>query len=1073
MFFPVEKIDKLLGELRLAIHRELHPIPHWKFRQVCCAGRDRPLFDGEEQPGYDDGDWADFTIGDQWGGYDVVAWFRTTVTIPAHLHDKKLALRFLVGPKDGGNSTAETLLYVNGQPLQAIDRWHDEAWIPPDLLRDGQIHFALKAWSGVLDVPPHRHFRLAQLIWIDEPTERLYYLADTMLNAAKQLDPNDLRRIELLRCVDQALRQVHFVKHRPEQFYVMEDRGVAIPTAPVQFAQGQADLFYDSIAGAAAWLRDQADRMHSVEANVPKVVGIGHSHIDLAWLWRAWHTREKAARTFSTVLHLMRQYPDYQFLHTSPQLYQWLQRDYPDLFARIKEMVRAGRWEVTGGMWVEADTNIPNGESLVRQIMFGKRYFKDEFGAETRVLWLPDVFGYCWSLPQLIKRSGLQYFMTTKISWNQFNRFPYDTFIWRGIDGSEVLTHFVTTPEEGAHHLTYNGQMTPFEVKGIWDQYQQKAINDELILIYGWGDGGGGPTKEMLESAQALRHVPGLPRVELGQAEPYFERLAERVGDKDVPMWDGELYLEFHRGTYTSQAWIKRANRKAEVLYHDAEWLSALADVLLNQHNYPKDALREGWERLLFNQFHDILPGSSIREVYQDSRRDFREIEQIGRGVVNEAQDALLRQIRAERESVIVFNALGWRRDGLIELPYDSALANSTAEAQVIERDGQQTLLVQVEDVPSLGYRSYPFVNRSAGGAASELIVRAEYFETPFYRLTLNRSGQITSLYDKRFHREALATNTVGNLLQVFQDKPMAFDAWDIDIYYQDKIQRIEELIEATVLETGPLRGVLRLRWRFYDSLITQNVTIYAHSPRIDFRTEVEWYEQQMMLKVAFPIAVRATKATYEIQWGNIERPTHWNTSWDWARFEALAHKWVDLSEGNYGVALLNDCKYGYDVKDNVLRLTLLRSPVRPDHTADKGRHEFTYSLLPHGGDWREGQVAREAYDLNYPLHAATIRANPSGSLPPQFAFAEVDAAHVAIETIKRAEDDDAWVVRVYEYMQNRSDDVGLRFGRQIVRAVACNLVEEEESGVRVEGSRLVFAIAPYEIKTFKVWLAT
>jgi len=1075
MFFPIEKIAKQLGELKLAIHRQTVPLTSWKFRETPVAEESKPRFDAAERVDFDDRDWRNFTVGDQWGGYDVLAWFRTTITVPRHLRSKKLALRCLLGPRDNGNSTAEGLLYINGEPLQAFDAWHDEAWLPPELLGDGTLHVAIKAWSGVLDLPQHRHFRLALLVWLDEPTERLYFLADTLLGAVQQLEPGDLRRIELLRIVDHAIGMVEWVPHRSEYFYVEQQRGTTGGDEPAAFAGQRAEQFYGSIARAATWLEEQVRRLGRRDELAPTVIGIGHAHIDLAWLWRVWHAREKAVRTFTTALHLMRQYPEYCFLHSSPQLYQALEREYPALFDRVKRMVRAGRWEVSGGMWVEPDTNIPNGESLVRQILLGKRYCRATFGVDTAVLWLPDVFGFCWSLPQLMRRSGLRYLMTTKISWNQYNRFPHDTFVWRGIDGSEVLAHFVTTPEQGKPHLTYNGQLTPFEVKGMWERYQQKELNDELIQIYGWGDGGGGPTKEMLESAKALRRLPGMPRVELGKAEPFFERLGERLRGRDVPVWDGELYLEFHRGTYTSQAATKRANRRAEVLYHQAEWLSAAAAVLA-QAPYPQAELHQGWELLLFNQFHDILPGSSIRQVYQDSRADYDRIAAIGNRAVQAAEQAIAASIAVDGDSVVVYNGLGWRVGGLIELPYDARLAGKTiaiaapaAPAQLVERDGRQYTLLRVEDVPAYGYRAYRLVDGAATAGASELLVQAQRIENRFWRLELNAAGQISSLWDKRAGREVLAG--AGNLLQAFQDKPMAFDAWDIDIFYREKMQQIDQLADVSVVEAGPLRGVLRLRWRFNDSTISQLLTVYADSPRIDFRTEVDWHEQQVLLKVAFPIAVRSTKATYDIQWGNIERPTHWNTSWDWARFENVAQKWVDLGEGDYGVALLNDCKYGYDVRDNLLRLTLIKSPVRPDPQADQGRHVFTYSLLPHAGTWRDGNVVREAYELNYPLHAVLAAPQPGGRLERAWSFAALDAEHVIIETIKRAEDDDAWIVRAYEYKQQRSSRVTITFGRPMARAYECDLLENAEQAATIDGAQLRFAIAPYEIKSFKVWL--
>lgn len=1043
LFFPLEKIAKLLTEIRAAIHREVHPIPHFRFVEEDVPGAERPEFD--------DSGWSEFAVGGSWGGYDIIAWFRATVEVPPQWQDKKLALRFVVGPRDGGDSTAETMLYVDGEPLQGIDVWHEEAWLPPEVIRDGGVSIALRAWSGVLAVPDRRHFRLAQLVWVDEAAERFYFLAHTLHQAVRSLNEDDLRRVRLLDSLNQAFARVRFTKPRSEEFYA-------------------------SVAEADRFLRGVVETLRETEELKPTVITVGHAHIDMAWLWRLSHTREKAGRTFATTLHLMRQFPEYRFMHSSPQLYKFLEQDFPSIFERVKARIASGEWEITGGMWIEADVNVPSGESLVRQFLFGKRYERETFGVESSVLWLPDVFGYSWALPQIIRGCGMKHFMTTKISWSQFNRFPHDTFLWRGIDGTEVLTHFVTTPEPGAPFYTYNGRLSPPEVTGIWDAYRQKDVNDELLHLFGWGDGGGGPTQEMLESARVMENLPGIPRVGMGKAEPYFERLAERTADKELPVWDGELYLEYHRGTYTSQAQVKRANRKAEVLYHDAEWLGALAGLLADAP-YPHERLRAGWELLLLNQFHDILPGSSIREVYEDAAQDYAEIHRIGTEAWEQAQDALLRQIPAKQAGVVVFNSLPWARDGLITLPYsleaeDQAprVANGGAGlSQVVEEAGEQKQLLRVEQVPSLGYRTYALAE--AGEAEGDaLIITSTRLENPYYRIELNAQGQLTSVYDKRNQREVLAEGARGNVFQAFEDKPMAFDAWDIDLYYQEKMQEVDNLLGAWVEESGPMRGVLRLQWRFYDSTITQWLTLYHHSPRIDFRTEIDWQEQQVLLKVAFPVEIRSNRATYEIQFGSIERPTHWNTSWDYARFEVVGHKWVDFSEGNYGVSLLNDCKYGHDVKDNVMRLTLLKSGIRPDALADKGRHHFTYSLLPHAGGWQTAGVVQQAYDLNYPLHAREVAARAGGTLPTRVALAELDSDAVILETVKQAEQDDALVVRVYEWKQARHSAVRLRFARPIRRAVACNLIEEEECPVEHDTERITFSIAPYEVRTFKVW---
>ncbi|HET7628117.1 MAG TPA: alpha-mannosidase [Bacillales bacterium] len=1023
LFFTEEKLRKHTDEIRTTICRETKKIPLFKYLESEC--------DGAHAPDFDDSAWENFEVGRTWGGYDKVAWFRSTVEVPAEWKGEKTVLRFLVGPRDGGGSTAETLLYVNGKPLQGIDIWHEEAWLPPEVIGDGKIHVALKAWSSVLKVPEVRRFKVAELACVDEAAEHYFYQMDTLLYALKELDENDFSRTELLKAMNASMHKVDFLKVGSE-------------------------MYYASLREALTTLEARLAEIKEQNPRKPKVVTVGHSHIDMAWLWRLNHTREKASRTFSTVLHLMKQYPEYRFMHSSPQLYQFLKTDYPDIYAAVKERIASGEWEITGGMWVEPDTNLPSGESLIRQILFGKRFMRDEFGVETRVVWLPDVFGYTWSLPQIMKKSGIDAFMTTKISWSQFNRFPYDTFKWRGTDGTEILTHFITTPERDSLHYTYNGEIDPKSIKGIWDAYQQKEINNELLFAYGWGDGGGGPSKEMLEARRVIDGLPGFPQVETGKVEPYFERLAERVKDESVPVWDGELYLEYHRGTYTSQAALKKANRKADQMYREAEWLGSTASLLSGNDCHVNERLRHGWERMLLNQFHDVLPGSSIRQVNEDARADYEWVQSLGNEVTEDALDKICTGIAVDEDRVVVFNSLSHARTDLVEV------SGEVEDAQPIE---EGRYLALAEGVPAFGYETLQPVQH----ALEPMIVKPDKLENRYYVITLNAHGQLTSIYDKRRKREVLAEHATANVFQAFEDKPMEFDAWDIDIYYQEKMREITELTDARVIEEGPLRGVLRLTWTFFDSTITQDVTIYDHSTRIDFKTTIDWQEKQTLLKAAFPVNIRATRATYDIQFGAIERATHWNTSWDYARFEAVGHKWVDLSEGNYGVALLNDCKYGHDVRDHVLRLTLLKSSIGPDETADRGKHEFTYSLYPHEGDWKDGGVIEEAYALNHPLRAAFVKANPNGALPNRFSFVSCDNDHVVIETVKKAEDGDAIVVRVYESKQYRNEQVKLKFAKPIQHAVECNLIEEEERETVFDSNEISFGINPFEIKTFKV----
>jgi alpha-mannosidase len=1054
MFFTIEKIEKYLNEIQSASIRTAVDIHRFKYLEGLLPS------EGYEPhcPEYDDSDWADFELGNTWGGRDVQAWFRAWVDLPPAPVGCRQALRFLVGLRDDGSSAAESLLYVNGFPLQAIDGWHEQAWLSPELAASGKLLVALHAWSGILGAPDRRRFKLAQLISIDETAEQYCYLARTLLDSVRLLDQNDLRRVRLLELLEASFRRVDFFKPRSENFY-------------------------GSLSAAASILDEGLASLRSKELK-PCVTALGHSHIDMAWLWRLAHTRQKAARTFSTVLNLMRRYPEFQYMHSSPQLYKFLKDDYPEIYDQVKRRIAEGRWEITGGMWVEADTNLTGGESLIRQFLFGRRFIRDEFRQPTNILWLPDVFGYSAALPQIARKCGIRYFLTSKISWSQFNRFPYDTFRWRGIDGTEILTHFITTPDPSSWYYTYNGQLAPAQVKGIWDNYRQKEVNDNLLLLFGWGDGGGGPTQEMLEAARALKDVPGLPRLEIGSSEAYFAQLEARLEGRSLPVWDGELYLEYHRGTYTSQGFIKRANRKAEILYHEAEWLSSLACTLGAAADYPREDLNRGWERILLNQFHDILPGSSIREVYDDCRRDYARIYRIGEEALGAARASLLSELQIDSPSLVAFNSLSWDRSGLVELSWDPAFVSGNLPVQVIESDGEKKHLVELDAIPALGYAVVPYDGESEQEALlpdeeDAIFVTPDLLQNANYRIRLNKAGQIVSLYDRRSRREVLAEGERANVLLAFEDKPLNFDAWDIDIYYQDKQCELTDLVEAVVEETGPLRGVLRLSWRFGDSLITQRLTIYRRSPRIDFRTQVDWHESQVLLKAAFPVAVRASRATYEVQFGSVERPTHWNTSWDYARFEVPAHKWADLSEGGCGVALLNDCKYGCDIKGSTMRLTLIKSGIDPDPTADQGEHYFTYSLLPHQGDWRQGGVVKEAYDLNYPLHAALISSPTDGRLPSTARFVGLECDHAIIETVKKAEDSEAWIVRIYEYQQSRSQGNRLVFDRGLLQAYECNLVEEEEEEEEedtpavFDRDSLTFDLLPFEIKTFKIFFET
>ena len=1062
MRFTVEKLTRRVNELRNYVYSRRVALDDWKVRQA-------PV-DGAAAPDLDDSGWESVRLGQALAGYRGSFRFRRRVAVPAELAGQPVALVVRLAEQRTLNP-AEGLVYVDGHPTQGIDRHHYEVLLAEAAEPGRAYAVAVDGWAGMEGTG--LLLEEASLVAVDRQAEDYYYNLLVALQVAQTLPAESYDRARILNALDETALLVDWRE----------------PGSPA---------FYESVRAANAGLKA---RLYSEPTGVDreKVTLVGHSHIDVAWLWTLAVTRQKAGRTFSTVLKLMEQYPDYRFTQSQPQLYDFLRRDYPELYERIRERLREGRWEATGGMWLEADCNVTGSESLARQFLYGRRFLREELGVECDTLWLPDVFGYSWALPQLIKAAGMSYFMTTKISWSQYNQPVNDTLYWQGIDGTKVLTHFITTPG-GDRWKTYNGEVTPKSVKGCWDAYHQKDINDEVLLSFGHGDGGGGPTKEMLEVARRLKDFPGAPLVRIGTADDFFRRLDARLQGKRVPVWNGELYLEYHRGTYTTQGRNKRANRKSEVLYHAAELYGSLAGLL--GAAYPREALREGWKLILLNQFHDIIPGSSIAEVYQDSAEQYRTITALGREALESSLRAIAGQVDlpGPDRALVVFNPSPFDRTDVVT----ARLADDLESAAVIDHagrpvpsqlvtneDGSRGLIFEAIDVPANGCAAYrvrphppgpsPQAERGWPTPEGEVLVSASPFterglggevgatvENQFYRAAFDRRGLLTSLFDKAADREVLPEGQVANLFQAFEDKPMDFDAWDVDIYYQDKVTPLDGEARVSLVEEGPVRATLQVEREFSHSRITQRIHLYAQTPRIDFATEVDWHEKHTLLKVAFPVDVRATEATFEIQFGNVQRPTHWNTSWDWARFETCAQKWADLSEGDYGVSVLNDCKYGHDVRDNVLRLSLLRSPTSPDPHADEGLHRFTYSLYPHQGSWRNGTVS-EAYGLNNPLLAVWEQPH-AGPLPPTYSLVRCDCPNVVVETVKQAEDSDELVVRVYEAFNQRGP-VRLTFARPIAAASEVNLLEETVAPVESDGAELRFVVKPYQIRSFKVRL--
>jgi alpha-mannosidase len=858
----------------------------------------------------------------------------------------------------------------------------------------------------------------------------------------------------------------------------------------------------DDQAGFDASLRQAQSKLQSLNPWLKQftVRAVGNSHIDMAWLWPWTETVEVVRNTFQSVLDLMREYPDFKFTMSSARTYEWMQEKYPDLFEQIKQRVKEGRWEVIGGMWVEPDLNMPDGESLVRQILVGKRYFQKNFGADIKIGWNPDSFGYNWQLPQIYKKSGIDYFVTSKLLWaTDYTKFPYRLFWWEAPDGSRLLTYF---PHE------YANEFDPQQITHDLSLYApliygtKVADPPQMLYLYGIGDHGGGPTRTMLDQANRLRDPNTVfPKIDFSTAREFFADLNQELPNLKVPTWKDELYFEYHRGVYTSQSDTKQRIRRDEELMLDAEKYASLASLF--GRSYAQDQFELAWKNLLFDHFHDVMPGSGIAVNYLEAKRNLEDVARVAREITDGALDEILAHVNTQGDGVpvVVFNSLSWPRTEVIEV--EAQLPGQARQVEVVDAAGQRVehqllamdpatnraRLLILADTPPMGYRAYFVRSAATAGISPDLIdgqvrvvqASGETLKNAYIQIKVDsQTGCVTSLFDLRNQTETLApsesdaggprTFACGNLLQAFHDKPKRWDAWNIDSDFEKQHWDLDKADEVKLVESGPLRAVIRVKKHFQNSTFVQDITMYAGVPRVDVKMQADWHEKHILLKVAFPLSAHSDKATFEIPYGSIERPTTRNTPAEQAKFEVPGLRWADLSDTKHGFSLLNDSKYGYDVKDNVLRLSLLRSPEWPDPHADEGHHEFTYSLYPHGGNWRDAQTVRRGYELNYMLIAMRAQKH-EGTLPGEHSFTRVDADNVVLTAIKKSEDDDSLVLRFYEWAGKEADvKIHLPAGAQ--SASEANLMERSTADLAVHNNAVTLHTKPYEIKTLKVRFA-
>jgi len=792
-----------------------------------------------------------------------------------------------------------------------------------------------------------------------------------------------------------------------------------------------------------------AARLGELKAKYPPIGSIlltGHAHIDLAWLWPVAETRRKARRTFSSVLRLMDEYDDFMFNQSSAQAYTWIEQDDPELLARIQERVREGRWEPVGGQWLEPDSQVTGGEAFVRHLFYGQRTFQRLFNLRNNTAWLPDVFGFSGSVPQLLLGAGIPNFFTIKVTWNETNPFPYDLFHWEGNDGSQVLTHTFRNPGEG-----YNGNIVPLDTYQTWQEFKGKRFHDQTLLSVGWGDGGGGPSEEMLENYARIRDYPVLPKLQFGKVEDFFARLPT----EGIPTFVGELYLELHRATLTTQALVKKLNRYAEHRLVEAEAFATLA--ALDGATYPHADLDQAWQTLMLNQFHDILPGSSINEVYQDTHPELL-------GVVATAaaiRDNAIAAADGATGSIAVANPTLHPRPLSVVLP-EGVPAPADLPAQQVEGGTLLHDVTRIVDGLAIDIlHDDNGGNATPSGAAVQVSATdgGAVIENDHIRVEIGADGTIHRIFDKRSSRETLSDR--ANQLWAYVDRPRAWDAWDIDETYDVAGEEITTIDAIEIVEEGPLRAAVRVTRSWRNSTFIQTYRLLAGSSRLDIFSKVDWHERLVLVRALFPTTIHTHEATFETMFGVQHRTNHRNTSWDRAKFEVGAHRFVDLSEPNYGVALLNDSKYGFSVLGGTIGISLVHGSLYPDPNADEGKHEFTYSLFPHAGNWVSGGVTQEARALNSPLVALPAASDAQG----RESFVTPAGVELGFAALKQSHDREGVILRVYEPHGDRGT-VTLTFTQPVTSVRKVNLLEEDvENGqLSVDQNAVSFDVRPFEV---------